>query len=58
LREGAILQTFPRDYRFTDPEREISFKKVGRMIGNAVPVRLGKVVGNTIINHLGKYGER
>lgn len=58
LREGAILQTFPRNYRFTEPKNEISFKEVGRMIGNAVPVRLGKVVGKTIINHLGEYGEQ
>ena len=56
LREGALLQTFPKKYKFIEPKREISFKEVGRMIGNAVPVRLGKVVGLTIIKHLGQYG--
>jgi DNA (cytosine-5)-methyltransferase 1 len=52
LREGAILQTFHKEYRFIEPKREISFKEVGKMIGNAVPVRLGKIVGKTILNHI------
>lgn len=55
LREGAILQSFPRYYRFVEPRKEISFKEVGRMIGNAVPVRLGKIVGLSIISHLEEY---
>lgn len=52
LREGAILQSFPRTYEFVKPEGEYCFKTVGRMIGNAVPVRLGAVVGKTIKRHL------
>jgi DNA (cytosine-5)-methyltransferase 1 len=56
LREGAILQTFPRSYRFIHPKKEIQFREIGRMIGNAVPVRLGNIVGQTIIKHINKYG--
>lgn len=52
LREGAILQSFPKDYEFVKPGGEYSFKSIGRMIGNAVPVRLGEVVGKTIRLHL------
>ena len=54
LREGAMLQTFPRDYEFVEPGTQYSFKAIGRMIGNAVPVRLGVVIGKTIVRHLEK----
>lgn len=52
LREGALLQTFPATYRFVRPDRPIYFKAIGRMIGNAVPVRLGQVIGESIITHV------
>jgi len=52
LREGAVLQSFPKSYVFVKPAGEYSFKTVGRLIGNAVPVRLGRVVGRTIVRHL------
>ena len=55
LREGALLQTFPPDYEFL-PEDEFSFKQIGKMIGNAVPVRLGEVIGKTILDHLRERG--
>lgn len=55
LREGALLQSFPPDYDFIDPDREFSFRDVARHIGNAVPVRLGEVIGESIINHLRAY---
>ena len=54
-REGAILQSFPKDYKFVKPDGDYSFKTIGRMIGNAVPVRLGEIVGKTITVHLRKY---
>lgn len=57
LREGALLQSFPSDYEFVELGSAYSFKTVGRMIGNAVPVRLGVVIGKTIQKHLGKYGK-
>jgi DNA (cytosine-5)-methyltransferase 1 len=52
LREAAILQTFPRSYRFVPPREDLNFKGVGRLIGNAVPVRLGAAIGKSILQHL------
>ena len=52
LREGAILQTFPENYIFIDGEKEYLRSDIARHIGNAVPVRLGEVVGEAIINHI------
>lgn len=54
LREAAILQSFPPDYVFM-PTKDITFKAVGRMIGNAVPVRLGEVIGESLIRHVKLY---
>lgn len=51
LREAAALQSFPLDYEFLPPD-QITFKAVGRMIGNAVPVRLGEIIGVSIMNHV------
>lgn len=55
LREGAILQSFPRHYQFVKQGGEYCFKTIGRLIGNAVPVRLGEAVGQTIRQHLNKH---
>ena len=52
LREGAILQGFPKTYSFLDEGGSFSFKTLGRMIGNAVPVTLGRVIGRSITKHL------
>jgi DNA (cytosine-5)-methyltransferase 1 len=52
LREGAILQSFPTRYAFLEPRQACSFKRIGRMIGNAVPVRLGTAIGRSIKKHL------
>ena len=52
LREGAILQGFPRDYSFTPPGSNVHFKELGRLIGNAVPVTLGRILGQSILEHL------
>lgn len=56
LREGAILQSFPRRYEFVGPGDDYMFKRIGRMIGNAVPVRLGIAIGKTISMHLAQHG--
>ncbi|WP_426977002.1 DNA cytosine methyltransferase [Acinetobacter johnsonii] len=45
LREAALFQTFPPDYVFAETPKKINFKSIGRMIGNAVPVRLGEIIG-------------
>ena len=52
LREAALLQTFPPDYQFVTIEEEIFFSTVARLIGNAVPVVLGKVIADSIKSHL------
>lgn len=57
LREGAILQSFPEDYVFTPPDEPITKKTVGRLIGNAVPVKLGEVIGRSVIEHV-KYHKK
>jgi DNA (cytosine-5)-methyltransferase 1 len=54
LREGAILQSFPRSFEFVEPGSRISFKAIGRLIGNAVPPRLAQAVGRAIVNHVAK----
>ena len=55
LREGAILQSFPDDYEFLAPDARVSFKQVGRMIGNAVPVLLARAIARSIRRHLAEY---
>lgn len=52
LREGALLQTFPPSYQFIDGEERASFEQVARHIGNAVPVRLGVIIGRSILKHV------
>ena len=52
LREGALLQGFPRDYEFVAPGKRVHFKKVGRLIGNAVPVRLASAIAKSVNRHL------
>jgi DNA (cytosine-5)-methyltransferase 1 len=56
LREGALLQSFPLDYEFTAPGRSIHFNKVGRIIGNAVPVLLARAIARSISAHLEEFG--
>lgn len=52
LREAALLQTFPPEYEFVPPGHRISFERVGRQIGNAVPVALGEAIGRSIAAHV------
>lgn len=49
LREAAILQSFPAKYAFTHPEAPVYFLTVGRLIGNAVPPKLGDLVGGVFM---------
>lgn len=55
LREAALLQSFPANYQFAKSGSDISMRLTGRMIGNAVPVLLGKAIGDSIMNHLVKF---
>ena len=52
LREGAILQTFPEDYKFYEDSDSISILTIGRHIWNAVPVDLWKMIWESIKKHL------
>jgi DNA (cytosine-5)-methyltransferase 1 len=52
LREAALLQTFPRKYSFIRPNDRLNVRIVGRLIGNAVPVVLARVIGRSIIAHV------
>jgi DNA (cytosine-5)-methyltransferase 1 len=54
LREGAILQTFPREYTFARQER-IPIAQAGRLIGNAVPVAFAKGIAESIRDHLMEF---
>jgi DNA (cytosine-5)-methyltransferase 1 len=52
LREAAMLQGFPRKYSFLPDNEPVSFATLGRLIGNAVPVTLGKVIGDILVEHV------
>ncbi|MCC4211371.1 DNA cytosine methyltransferase [Leeuwenhoekiella parthenopeia] len=47
IREGATLQSFPKDYKFIGT----SIAKVARLIGNAVPPEYAKRIGLAIVNN-------
>ena len=49
IREGALLQTFPRRYKFCQNAPLIT---LARQIGNAVPPKLGREIGNAITEHI------
>lgn len=55
LREAAILQSFPKNYKFI--KKGDSFKKrtISKHIGNAVPVKLGQVIGRSIKVHFKRF---
>lgn len=52
LREAAVLQTFPESYKFLRDGERPRFNVLGRLIGNAVPVRLGEIIARTLLVHL------
>ncbi|MFW0181514.1 DNA cytosine methyltransferase [Rothia sp. P5766] len=54
LREAAILQGFPRNYKFHNPEKRMSIERVGKLIGNAVPPPFGKAVGKIFLDSVKK----
>ena len=49
VRESARIQTFPDDYRFHG-----SWTESMRQIGNAVPVRLARIIGESVYKQLEK----
>jgi DNA (cytosine-5)-methyltransferase 1 len=55
LREGALLQSFPRNFKFVPEGERINFRAIGRLIGNAVPPLLARAVGGAIVKHVVSY---
>jgi DNA (cytosine-5)-methyltransferase 1 len=55
LREAAMLQTFPPTYQFQHPEEQVRFATMGRLIGNAVPVKLGVAISEALVRHVSNY---
>jgi len=55
LREAAMLQGFPRTYSFLPEGEPVSFATLGRLIGNAVPVTLGKTIGEILVAHVNAH---
>lgn len=52
LREAARLQGFPDDFEFVGGDESIR-----RQIGNAVPPRLGSVIGEALLRHFADHQE-
>lgn len=52
LREAALIQSFPQNYKFINPNKEMSTGAIERQIGNAVPVGLGVAIAKSIKNHI------
>jgi DNA (cytosine-5)-methyltransferase 1 len=52
IREAALLQSFPKAFRFLPPRAQINGVQLARQIGNAVPVKLGRAIARSIKHHL------
>lgn len=52
IREGAMLQSFPQEYVFVPPGQRVNKRRLGIHIGNAVPVNLGRAIGESIQRHI------
>lgn len=52
IREGALLQTFPKKYDFG---KMTSIGRMGTHIGNAVPPKLGYVISKEICKHIKEH---
>jgi len=57
-REAAVLQTFPRRYRFVHPREPLYLARVSRLIGNAVPPQLGYHIGRELVRVAKKHAGR
>jgi DNA (cytosine-5)-methyltransferase 1 len=55
LREAALLQTFPANYEFLPHDEPVVFDRIGRLVGNAVPVKLGRVIAESILSHVKQF---
>ncbi|MFG0642869.1 DNA cytosine methyltransferase [Delftia sp. WSY_22] len=57
-REAAIIQSFPKSYDFVGSADPVHMTKLGKMIGNAVPPKLGEAIGLTLHNHVQSQSNR
>jgi DNA (cytosine-5)-methyltransferase 1 len=55
LREAALFQTFPKEYKFFEAMDTFHPSVICRQIGNAVPPKLGQVIAKSVKEHLIKY---
>ncbi len=55
LREAAMIQGFPKSYEFIPEGGEVKFNVLGRLIGNAVPVRIGEIIARTVVRHVAEH---
>lgn len=58
LREAALLQSFPRGYEFWPRDERSNCKAIARMIGNAVPPALARVLGKALLDHVHGHAVR
>lgn len=52
LREGALLQTFPRSYNLQSEKNPLIPREIARHTGNAVPVYIGWAIGKSMQEHI------
>lgn len=55
LREAALLQTFPKYYELLEPRESVQMRRLARHIGNAVPVRLARIIARSVRRHLEEH---
>ncbi len=58
LREAALLQSFPMNFKFVENPEDFRFGNLSKQIGNAFPPKLGKIIGQSIIKHVKKHFTR
>ena len=51
LREAMLFQSFPKSYKFCPANEKLNRTAIERLIGNAVPPKLARVLGRTIVRH-------
>lgn len=56
LREASLLQSFPENYQFINPELTFNSQNIAKHIGNAVPVGLGVAIAQSIKKHIQQIG--
>ena len=52
LREGALLQSFPKEFAFVQSKKNVIMTRIGSQIGNAVPVPLARAIARAIKRHI------